>query len=261
MSGKNPERVRELLSFDLQLRKAAAAGLSLDGVDGAPGIPSFRDIAAPAQMPRLVGFDEAGRGALAGPVTVACVGFDLPPDLTSDGDRADDLCRTLCTLDDSKRVTPTRRRVLFERIVASTRYGVGHASAAEIDRVGIVSACRRATARAVAHIAGPIEFGLFDRGLSLPTDALVVLPAGYRSVSLTRGDARSLHIAASSIIAKVARDALMEHLDDRFPGYAFAEHKGYGTAAHRAAIVERGPSPIHRATFLGKLERAKSQFC
>ncbi|MFC2099902.1 hypothetical protein ACFLSF_03630, partial [Candidatus Bipolaricaulota bacterium] len=80
--------------------------------------------------------------------------------------------------------------------------------------------------------------------------------SGFLGVSLTRGDARSLHIAAASIVAKVTRDALMERLDDRFPGYAFAKHKGYGTAAHRAAIDGRGPSPVHRTSYLAQPKRA-----
>jgi len=261
MAAGNPERARELLSFDLQLRRAAAAGLSLDRADTAPGFGGNLPLSAANLPPHLVGFDEAGRGALAGPVTVACVAFDLAADFTSNGGPADDLCQTLCFLDDSKRVTPTRRRAMFARIVASARCGVGHASAIEIDRLGIVSACCRAAARALARIGAPIELALFDRGLALPLEAQTASRTSLRSVSLTRGDARSLHIAAASIVAKVTRDAVMEHLDRRFPGYAFAKHKGYGTAVHRAAIDERGASPVHRTTFLRRPEEAKSQSC
>ena len=260
MGGENPERTRELLTFDLQLRRAAAAGLSFDGVDALPELPAISETALPDRVPRLVGFDEAGRGALAGPVTVACVAFDLAAGLRSNDDRASELCRDLSHLDDSKRVTPRRRVALCERIRLSAYVGVGHAAASEIDSIGIVSACRRATARALQRSNRPIELALFDRGLSLPA-ALLGTPTGFRSVSLTRGDARSFHIAAASIVAKVTRDALMGYLDERFPGYGFAKHKGYATVAHRQALSERGSSWVHRGTFLRKAQVAKSQFC
>jgi ribonuclease HII len=261
MAGENPERVRGLLRFDLQLRRAAAAGLPFN--EGSASRTSSSEAVDRDREPRLrlAGFDEAGRGSLAGPVTVACVAFDLPCDLEADGDRTDTLCRSLPYLDDSKRVTPRRRLVLNEAILSLARCGVGHASAVEIDRIGIVAACSAAAGRALEDLGGPLDVALLDRGLALPGSAHSVLPTGFREVSLTRGDARSFHIAAASIVAKVSRDVLMERLDSRFPGYGLARHKGYGTAVHRAALVERGPSPIHRATFLHEAGGAKSQFC
>jgi ribonuclease HII len=258
MAGGTPGRVRELLRFDLQLRRAAAAGLPFDGawdpnseIAGLDREPPFR----------LVGLDEAGRGSLAGPVTVACVAFDLPSDLEAGNAWGEALCRSLCFLDDSKRVTPRRRLVLHELILSIARCGVGHASAVEIDRIGIVAACSAAAVRALEDLGRPFDLALLDRGLSLPEKARGVVSQGGRQASLTRGDARSLHIAAASIVAKVSRDELMERLDVRFPEYGFAVHKGYGTAAHRAVLAKRGPSSIHRATFLHEAREAKSQFC
>jgi len=183
----------------------------------------------------IVGFDEAGRGALAGPVAVGCVSFDL--------ERVEDLAAELPFLDDSKRVTPKRREVLFERIRAIARFGVGFSSAAEIDRLGIVEAVFLAASRAYGKLGLSVDLALFDRGLSLRS-------AGPSEIVLTRGDSRSFHIAAASIIAKVARDRLMISLDDRFPGYSLSRHKGYGTSLHLDAIGRLGPSRIHRLTFI-----------
>jgi len=291
MAGANPERTRELLTFDLQLRNAVAAGCSLEGVDEMPTLARLQEatrarILPASPMPRLVGFDEAGRGALAGPVAVACVAFNLPNsmrpgdgvafnlpnsmrpgdsvtfslpnDVSLGDDDADDLCSALAHLDDSKRVTPKRREALFDSIRGAARCGIGYASAVEIDRRGIVAACRSAAARAVLQLGMPADLALFDRGLSLPANAR---PPWLREISLTRGDARSLHVAAASILAKVSRDRLMERLSLRFPGYGFDKHKGYGTSAHRQAILERGVTPIHRRSFTRSLEVAKSQSC
>ena len=283
MPGGSSERVKELLSFDLQLRIAAAAGLLLDDHDPSvfPAVISPDSLQRP--LPQLVGFDEAGRGALAGPVTVACVAFQLPetpwsgdgvafqlPETLRSGDGAafdlvgtppsgaDDLCCALPHLDDSKRVTPKRREELHDVIRCLARCGVGHASAAEIDRIGIGPACNLAARRALAKLDAPIGLALLDRGLSLPSGGS---DARMPRCALTRGDARSFHIAAASILAKVSRDSLMARLDERFAGYGLAKHKGYGTAAHRQAIRERGPSTIHRRTFIKDYEVAKSQFC
>jgi len=264
MVAGNPERTRELLRFDLQLRHAAAAGRSLEEFDVEEPLRRVPlPIGADSGL-RLVGFDEAGRGALAGPVTVACVSLDWPQDASVADAWADEFCGALATLDDSKRVTPRRREGLHAWLRAHAPCGVGHASAQEIDRHGIVGACRRATRRAFQALGVDPDLALLDRGLELPAPS----ECGTRelaSCSLTRGDARSLHIAAASILAKVERDALMLRLDGRFPGYDLSRHKGYGTAAHRSAIRTRGASAIHRRSFLrsiaGRVEEPKSQFC
>ncbi|MEN6368395.1 MAG: ribonuclease HII [Thermotogota bacterium] len=220
------DRCRELLAFDRAL--------------AVPSLPPTSDRFAP---PRLVGFDEAGRGAWAGPVAVGCVHL---PVSSSD----DELVALLAGVDDSKRLTPATRERLFARIAECAQSAVGFASAAEIDRIGIVPACRRAAARAYKRLAIDADVVLCDRGLSLET------PGAPPSTEFTSGDARSLHIAAASIVAKVSRDTCMVHLDRVWPGYGLAQHKGYGTKAHRDALLDRGASRLHRRTYLRGLREA-----
>lgn len=228
------DRVRELLAFDLALAHRF-------GQRGSEPI-------------RFAGFDEAGRGALAGPVCVACVHVPLG---AHDGPDRDRLLSILAGLDDSKRLSVRRRETLHEAIVSRFAWGFGCSSAREIDRAGIVAACAAAARRAVSMLAVGPDVGLFDRGLSLPDGATPNWPA----LELTRGDARSLHIAAASIVAKVGRDAIMQRLGDRFAGYGLARHKGYGTALHRERIGRLGPSTVHRRSFCSRIERAESQSC
>lgn len=179
----------------------------------------------------IAGCDEAGRGALAGPACVACVSIDLT---------AEELVDPLIGVDDSKRLTPKKRAELSGKIGQAASVGIGWAAPAEIDRIGIVPALRNAARRAYSALGVDVGFVLLDRGLSV----------GERhELAFTRGDSRSLHIAAASIIAKVTRDRLMERLDRLVPGYGFARHKGYGTASHRASIARLGRSPIHRRSF------------
>jgi ribonuclease HII len=182
----------------------------------------------------VAGLDEAGRGALAGPVCVGAV--ILPSDFPS-------LLRTLSGVRDSKQLTPRKRDQLAPRIkqVALT-WGVGFASAAEIDELGIVPATRLAASRALEALSIFPDFLLTDFRLELPE---LDLP----QAALVRGDQRSLSIAAASILAKTARDELMTGLDAQYPSYGFARHKGYGSLAHRKAIAELGFSPVHRKTF------------
>lgn len=181
----------------------------------------------------VAGLDEAGRGPWAGPVVAAAV--VLPPA------RAD-LAEALAGVDDSKRLSPETRARLYDRIHAvALAIGVGIASAAEIDRIGIVPATRLAMRRALDALPRTPDYLLLDH-IRLPE---VNIP----QESFTRGDARVLSIAAASIVAKVTRDRIMEELDARYPGYGFAQHKGYGTAAHREALRRLGPSPVHRRTW------------
>ncbi len=182
---------------------------------------------------RLVaGIDEAGRGALAGPVAAAAL--VLPP-------RAD-LCQTLSGVRDSKEMSPQDRQYWAEQLRnQALGYGVDFASNQEIDELGIVQATRLAMQRALSALPEPPEHLLID---------FVVLPETHLpQTNLVKGDARSLSIAAASIMAKTTRDALMVRLDAQYPGYGFARHKGYGTADHRQALERLGPSPIHRLTF------------
>lgn len=182
----------------------------------------------------IAGMDEAGRGALAGPV---CVGVVILPD--------DEplLARTLNGARDSKQMTPRKRRELAPRIKYQARaWGVGFASAEEIDSIGIVPATRLAACRALESLSIFPEYLLTDFRLELPELDL-------SQSALVRGDQRSLSIAAASILAKTARDDLMIELDSNYPEYGFSRHKGYGTLVHRRKIMDLGHSPVHRKTF------------
>jgi ribonuclease HII len=182
----------------------------------------------------MAGIDEAGRGAWAGPVVAAAV--ILPVDRP-------DLLPLLKGVNDSKKLTARQREKLcpqIESLVVAA--GVGAASAAEIDRLGIVPATRLAMLRAVAGLDPAPEALLID---AVDLTGLVPLPQH----ALFYGDAISLSIAAASILAKLNRDRLMARLEAHYPGYGFARHKGYGTPAHRAALARLGASDIHRQSF------------
>ncbi len=184
-------------------------------------------------LPHLAGLDEAGRGALAGPVAVGAV--ILPNDST--------LSSTLGGLRDSKLMTPLERSRLAPLIQSSAwTWGVGFASAEEIDAMGIVPATRLAASRALAALTIFPDYLLTDFRLELPE---LDLPQS----AIVKGDQRSLSIAAASVLAKTTRDALMHELDVQYPGYGLGKHKGYGTQIHRAAIHQLGSSPVHRKTF------------
>lgn len=185
-----------------------------------------------AGVQRVAGVDEAGRGALAGPVTVAAV--VLPPD--------EDVSAMLAGVRDSKQMTPTQREHWAERIrQVALDWALGWAEAAEIDALGIVPATRLAAQRAIQALHTPPEHLLLDY-LKLPDCPIP-------QTALPKGDALVLSIAAASVLAKTARDAHMVALDARFPEYGFAAHKGYGTAHHRAVLRRLGPSPLHRRSF------------
>jgi ribonuclease HII len=183
----------------------------------------------------VAGVDEAGRGPLAGPVAAAAVILDarsVPPGI-----------------DDSKALSPERREALFDAIVArAAGIGIGLASAAEIDRTDIRRATFAAMGRAVRALPAAPDHLLVD-GRDVPPG--LFCPAW----ALVKGDALSLSVAAASIVAKVTRDRLMVRLGQAFPAYGFGAHKGYPTAAHRAALLEHGPTPFHRASFGAKALR------
>ncbi len=182
----------------------------------------------------IAGLDEAGRGALAGPVAVGAV--ILPNDPTL-------LASTLSGARDSKQMTPRKRESLAPRIceVALT-WAVGFATAEEIDMQGIVRATRLAAIRALHQFDISPQYLLTDFRLDLPQLEI-------SQTSLVKGDAHCLSIACASILAKTERDALMRELDERYPGYELGKHKGYGTQAHRSAMKRLGLSEIHRRTF------------
>lgn len=189
----------------------------------------FEDEARAGGRQRICGIDEAGRGPLAGPVVAAAV--ILPPGYVLPG------------LNDSKQVSAKRREQLFETLMADehVQKSVAQASAAEIDRLNILRATHLAMERAALGLPQPPDFCLID-GLPVPNFPLP-------SAALVKGDARCLSIAAASILAKVTRDRLMRELDTRYPGYGFATHAGYGTAAHLSALRRLGPCPEHRRSF------------
>jgi len=181
----------------------------------------------------LAGLDEAGRGAWAGPVVAAAVILS-PPD--------SDPPSFLRELRDSKQLTPPQREKIFTEISKwAIGIGVGRAEAQEIDAIGIARATRLAMQRALSHL-DPLPDGLQLDYVRLPE---VALP----QQSIIHGDALSYSIAAASIVAKVTRERIMCELDGHLCGYGFARHKGYGTEAHRAALLRLGVSEQHRRTF------------
>jgi ribonuclease HII len=182
----------------------------------------------------IAGLDEAGRGALAGPVVAAAV--MLPLDSIAD-------LQLLHEVNDSKQLSPAKRQALFPLIVThAVAFGIGSVPAAAIDKMGIIPATKRAMMAALAELRPAAEYLLIDGRIRLASIPL-------RQQSIIRGDAKSLSIAAASILAKVTRDAYMVELENSCPGYGFARHKGYGTELHRAAIDRLGPSPEHRLSF------------
>lgn len=177
----------------------------------------------------ICGVDEAGRGPLAGPVAAGAV--ILPKD-----------CMILY-LNDSKKLSEKRREELFWEIrEKAVSYSVGIVGPERIDEINILQATYEAMRQAVSGL-GVVPDLLLNDAVTIPELAIPQVP-------IIKGDAKSVSIAAASILAKVTRDHLMEEYDRQFPQYGFAKHKGYGTAAHVAAIREFGPCPIHRRSFL-----------
>lgn len=181
----------------------------------------------------VAGLDEAGRGALAGPVVAAAVVLPL---------ERFDLARALEGVRDSKLMRPADRERWAARIrELATASGVAAAAAAEVDQLGLLPATRLAMQRALAALTCQPDFLLIDH-LALPESELPQQP-------VTRGDQSVLSIAAASVLAKVARDRLMRQLNQQHPGYDFARHKGYATQLHRQAIQRLGPCPEHRRSY------------
>ena len=180
----------------------------------------------------ICGVDEAGAGPLAGPVYAAAV--ILPRGLT------------LPYLNDSKKVTPRRREILFDQIrEQAIAYAIAWADEKEIDEINILNARMLAMDRAIKLLDPAADFALIDgnrnQGIELQNEMVV------------HGDARSASIAAASILAKVSRDRFMVELAEQYPQYAFEKHKGYPTKLHYERLRQYGPSPVHRKTFLKKL--------
>lgn len=187
-------------------------------------------------LARVAGVDEAGRGPLAGPVVAAAV---ILPQVWQDGG----FDERLRDLNDSKQLTEAQREAFFAILTAhpEIRHSIATVDAAVIDRINILQATHRAMNEALAQLQPPPDHVLVD-GTAVKT-------MRFPQTALVKGDARSYSIAAASVLAKVTRDRMMLEFDRQFPGYGFAEHKGYGTPQHLAAIADLGPCPIHRRSF------------
>lgn len=188
----------------------------------------------------LAGIDEAGRGPLAGPVCAAAV--VLPADFHSR------------FAQDSKKLTAKARDAAAEQIHANAvAVGVGWADVAEIDRINILNATLQAMRRALQALqANASAEAVVARQMHVLVDGNRLPPIGdlcQQAQAVIKGDALIAEIGAASIIAKVSRDRYMERLDERYPGYDFGRHKGYGTRAHSAALRRHGPCPEHRRSF------------
>ncbi|MDP3788924.1 MAG: ribonuclease HII [Candidatus Omnitrophota bacterium] len=175
----------------------------------------------------IAGIDESGVGPLAGPVVAVAV-------ILND-------FRFKSRIDDSKRLTPKSRLAAYSEILRKSVYSVSIIDRDIIDRVNIYNATRLAMEKAVAGLSIKPDYLLID--------GTIKLSIPYQGHSIIGGDRRSLSIACASILAKVTRDRIMNRLHDTYPQYGFRRHKGYGTAAHFAAIKKYGPSPLHRRSF------------
>ena len=186
----------------------------------------------------ICGIDEAGRGPLAGPVVVAC--SLMPKDSMIEG------------VNDSKKIAEKKRERIYEEIIKEAiAYGVGIINQEEIDRINILNATKKGLTIAIKELEEKLEKQNLKRPEVILVDALTGIDTlGIPYKSIIHGDAISYSIACASIIAKVTRDRIMKQMDEIYPQYGFAKHKGYGTAKHIAAIKEYGLCPIHRRSFV-----------
>ncbi len=175
----------------------------------------------------VAGVDEVGRGPLAGPVTTACCMLPLDEPIDK--------------INDSKKLSETRREQLFDLITAKAAYSVASVTSEEIDELNILEATKKAMRECIADLMPIPDLVLIDA---------VKLDVGVKTESIIHGDALSYNIAAASIIAKVTRDRFMIKADELYPQYGFARNKGYGTAEHIAALKKYGPCPLHRRSFI-----------
>jgi ribonuclease HII len=180
----------------------------------------------------IAGVDEVGRGPLAGPVVAACVILDKN--------------KQILYLNDSKKLSEKKREALYKEICESAvAYGIGIVSPARIDEINILNATYEAMRAAISNLKLKPDI--------LLNDAVHIPEVDIKQVSIIKGDAKSVSIAAASIVAKVSRDRLMVDYDSLYPEYKFAKNKGYGTKEHISAIKEHGLCPIHRRSFVGNI--------
>lgn len=194
---------------------------------------------AHADVRFIAGIDEAGRGPLAGPVVAACC--ILPKDAV------------ILYLNDSKKVTALRREAMLPEIKEKAiAYGIGIVDEKRIDEINILQADYEAMRIAIQKTSAMLQAkGLADAPGLLLNDAVTIPGVEIQQESIIKGDAKSVSIAAASILAKVTRDQLMEAYDAQYPEYGFARNKGYGTKEHIEALKRLGPCPIHRRSFIG----------
>ena len=197
------------------------------------------------------GVDEVGRGCIAGPVVAAAVVFD--PSFYSK--KISELPLWVQSLNDSKKLTPKKRKELFAEIKLNTKHSIAWCSVEEIDEINILHASFRAMRKALDTLSGTYQTLLVD-GHQSPLEIRFGSESGFaekhkilKVVPVIKGDQRSITIAAASIIAKVYRDEWMDRLENEFPGYGLAVHKGYPTPFHQKALREIGVSAIHRKSF------------
>jgi ribonuclease HII len=227
------------LGFGLKMKAMDRAQLKLDGSEGGAFRPYEADAAAQG-FKAVAGVDEVGRGPLAGPVVAAAVilprGFAHPE------------------VKDSKMLSAKQREKLAPIIRQSaTSWALGVIDVECIDRLNILRASLTAMAQALQGLSAEADMALIDGNQKIPVEVLAAIginsPQTLYQKTIVKGDRLCLSIAAASIIAKVARDRIMIEFDKQYPGYGFAGHKGYGSAAHLAALQRYGPTPIHRRSF------------
>lgn len=180
----------------------------------------------------IIGVDEAGRGPLAGPVVAAAVIIN-------------EYLEDFELINDSKKLSEKKREILFDTILENCKVGVGIATVEEIDSLNILNANFLAMRRALEDLG--------EEGFVLVDGNHLIREYQGEQEFVIKGDGKSLSIAAASIIAKVTRDKIMEKVSEEYPQYEFSKHKGYGTKVHREKILEFGPSPLHRQSFLKKI--------
>ena len=185
----------------------------------------------------IAGVDEAGRGPLAGPVVAACTVLDINDNFLY--------------LNDSKKVTEKRREVLYDEIIQKSKaYGIGIIDNNIIDEINILEATHLAMKEAFEKCDN-MYFEKYNKHIDLLlVDALIIKNVNIKQISIIKGDAKSVSIAAASILAKVTRDRMMLEFDKEYPEYQFSKHKGYGTKVHIDALKKYSPSKIHRKSFI-----------
>lgn len=191
----------------------------------------------------VAGIDEAGRGPLVGPVTAACVVLRAGYKNSK--------------IKDSKKLSEKQRNALFNEIVAaSLAHSIISVGSRRIDRLNILQATKKAMCLAAERVSAQLDAKFGKSLLHVMTDGNMRLDLSFSQESVVKGDSKLLAISAASILAKVARDRLMQTLDDKYPGYGIEAHKGYPTKFHKEQVAILGPSPAHRMTFSGVKEHA-----